>query len=68
MDIRLPDMDEINVMQEIRKIRKDIPIIAQTAYAMMDDKNRLLQSDFDDYLAKPVKPSVLYDMLMAYLQ
>jgi CheY-like chemotaxis protein len=68
MDIRLPEMDGVSTMKEIKKIRKDIPIIAQTAYAMVEDKSRLLKAGFDNYLSKPVKPDTLYDLLLTYLK
>lgn len=67
MDIRLPELDGISSMREIKKIRPDIPVIAQTAYAMANDKKKLLQAGFDNYLSKPVKPSVLYELLLNYL-
>ena len=68
MDIRLPEMDGISSMKEIKKMRKDIPIIAQTAYAMVEDKARLLKVGFDSYLSKPVKPDTLYDLLLSFLK
>jgi CheY-like chemotaxis protein len=68
MDIRLPEMDGIRTMQEIKKIRADIPIIAQTAYAMANDKKQLLQAGFDNYLSKPIKPAILYEVLLTYLK
>jgi two-component system, cell cycle response regulator DivK len=67
MDIRLPDVDGINTMKEIRKISKDVIIIAQTAYAMVDEKAKLLKAGFDNYLSKPVRPDTLYEMLLLYL-
>jgi CheY-like chemotaxis protein len=68
MDIRLPELDGVSTMKEIKKMRKDIPIIAQTAYAMVEDKTRLLKSGFDGYLSKPVKPDVLYEMIISFLK
>jgi len=68
MDIRLPELDGISTMKEIRKMRKDIPIIAQTAYAMVEDKARMLKAGFDGYLSKPIKPDTLYDALLAFLK
>lgn len=67
MDIRLPKMDGVSSMLEIKKIRPDIPVIAQTAYAMASDKKKLLQAGFDNYLSKPVRPTVLYELLLNYL-
>jgi len=68
MDIRLPELDGISSMKEIKKMRKDIPIIAQTAYAMVEDKARLMKAGFDGYLSKPVKPDTLYDLLLSFLK
>jgi CheY-like chemotaxis protein len=68
MDIRLPEMDGISTMREIKKLRKNVPVIAQTAYAMVEDKNRLLNAGFDSYLSKPVKPAALYEALLPYLE
>jgi two-component system cell cycle response regulator DivK len=68
MDIRLPRLDGVSTMKEIKKIRKDIPIIAQTAYAMVEDKSRLLMAGFDGYLSKPVKPDALFDLLLSFLK
>ena len=55
-------------MKEIKKMRKNIPIIAQTAYAMVEDKKQLLEAGFDNYLSKPVKSAALYDVLLPYLE
>jgi CheY-like chemotaxis protein len=68
MDIRLPLLDGISSMKEIKKMRKDVTIIAQTAYAMVEDKSRMLKAGFDGYLAKPVKPDTLYDLLLSFLK
>jgi len=68
MDIRLPELDGISTMKEIKKMRNDIPIIAQTAYAMVEDKTRLMKSGFDSYLSKPVKPDALYEMIISFLK
>jgi CheY-like chemotaxis protein len=68
MDIRLPELDGVSTMKEIKKMRKDIPIIAQTAYAMVEDKDSLLKAGFDGYLSKPVKPDTLYNLLHSYLK
>ncbi|MFH2142565.1 MAG: ATP-binding protein [Bacteroidota bacterium] len=58
IDINLPgNIDGIELMTRIRKKYeeyKDIPFIAQTAYAMSKDREKLLSSGFDDYLAKPI--------------
>jgi CheY-like chemotaxis protein len=68
MDIRLPELDGVSTMKEIKKMRKDIPIIAQTAYAMVEDKTNLMKVGFDGYLSKPVKPDALYEMIISFLK
>lgn len=68
MDIRLPELDGISTMKEIKKMRKDIPVIAQTAYAMAGDKNHMLEAGFDQYLSKPLRPDVLYETIASFLQ
>jgi len=56
MDIELPGMNGIDLMNNIkRKISYEkVPVIALTAYAMKGDKERLIASGFDDYMAKPL--------------
>jgi CheY-like chemotaxis protein len=61
MDIKMPDMDGITASKLIREIKPDIPIIAQTAYAMVEDVQKIMASSFTDYISKPIKPSVLVE-------
>jgi len=68
MDIRLPELDGVSTMKEIKKMRKDIPIIAQTAYAMVEDKAMLMKTGFDGYLSKPVRPDALFKMIISFLK
>ncbi len=52
MDILMPEMDGYEASKEIKKIRKDLPIIAQTAF-LFDEKDNRVQY-FDSYLTKPI--------------
>jgi two-component system cell cycle response regulator DivK len=67
MDIKLPELDGSSAMIEIKKIRKDLPIIAETAYALKGDKRKFLSLGFDDYIAKPVKPDKLQAIISKHI-
>ncbi len=62
-DINLPaPWDGVKLLQQIRTdfpAYKQVPFIAQTAYAMAGDKERFLDAGFDDYIAKPVNKNEL---------
>lgn len=53
MDIRLPRLDGYSATREIRKIKKSLPIIAQTAYVLPDERLKVLEAGCNDLLTKP---------------
>ncbi len=63
MDVQMPIMDGFRATQKIRDIEKSfntrIPIIAVTANAFPEDKERCLQAGMDDYISKPFQPEEL---------
>jgi len=71
-DINLPvPWDGILLMKEIKNRWKEynnIPFIAQTAYAMSGDKERLLEAGFDDYIPKPINQGHLISMINNHLK
>jgi len=67
LDIQLPDIDGYEITKQIRTKNKDIPIIAQTAFAMLNEKEQILNSGFNDYLSKPIKKDKLFELLEQYL-
>lgn len=67
LDIRLPRKNGFEIVNEIRKTNKEIPLIAQSAYAMPDDKKKILENGFSAYLEKPLISAKLYRMLHQYL-
>jgi PAS domain S-box-containing protein len=60
MDAEMPVLNGLEAARRIREAEsgtgKHIPIIAMTAYAMEEDKNRCLKAGMDNYLSKPAKP------------
>lgn len=67
MDLQMPEMDGFTATQEIRKIDKNIPIIALTANSLADEKERCLHAGFNDYITKPFKPDMLRERLTIFL-
>ncbi len=63
MDIRMPEMDGYEATKLIKKIMPKIPIIAQTAFAMNTEKEKINESGFDDYIAKPVDKNKLLRLI-----
>ncbi|MCQ2973550.1 MAG: ATP-binding protein [Bacteroidales bacterium] len=54
MDMQMPIKDGFEAAKDILKIDDTVPIIAQTAYSMADEKNRILSSGCIDYISKPI--------------
>ena len=67
MDIQLPQMDGLETTQIIKAINPDIPVIAQTAYALYDDCDICLKNGCDDYVPKPLKKDVLFEKINHYI-
>jgi diguanylate cyclase (GGDEF)-like protein len=76
MDMQMPEMDGLDATKEIRRQEREgnhygsssrIPIIALTAYSVPNDKERCLEAGVDDYLTKPVSPSILADTLKKWV-
>jgi CheY-like chemotaxis protein len=72
MDCSMPEMDGYQATAEIRRLNKEgalrrIPIIALTANALPEDRERCLAAGMDDYLSKPIGRDDLHAMLEKYL-
>lgn len=67
MDIRMPKMTGIEATVMIRNLYPDIPIIAVTAYAQESDRDRILDSGFSDYIAKPFSKQLFLSVLSRHL-
>jgi two-component system, cell cycle response regulator DivK len=67
MDIQIPFLNGFETTIQIKEIRPDLPVIAQTAYAFIDDREKSLQIGCDDYISKPIDPFELLDRLSLYM-
>ena len=67
MDIRLPDIDGFEAAKKIKEINPSLPVIAQTAYAMHNDREICLEHGCDDYISKPLNKAILYQKINHYI-
>lgn len=69
MDIQMPGLNGFETTRIIRSGEesiRNIPIVAMTAYAMFEDRNKCLEAGMNDYIAKPFDMEKLYKILEAY--
>ncbi len=59
MDIKMPVMDGIEALKEIRKFSKTLPVIMQTAYAFDTDRRIAEEAGCNGFITKPVMPREL---------
>ena len=67
MDIKMPEMDGLTATRIIKSFRKDLPIIATTAFALSSDREKCLEVGCDNYLSKPIKKDNLISTMNEYL-
>ncbi len=67
MDIKMPVMDGYTAAAEIKKLMPDLPIIAQTAYADFEERQKALTTGFTDFITKPVTKTNLFAVLEKHL-
>lgn len=63
MDLQMPVMDGYEAIQILRKWGVHTPVIAWTAHALKEDRDRCMALGFTDYVAKPVDPERLLEKL-----
>lgn len=67
MDIKMPEMDGSEVTKEIRKFNTEVPIIAQTAYALEEEKVKSLEAGCNAYITKPINKKDLLNLINSFL-
>jgi PAS domain S-box-containing protein len=70
MDLQMPKMDGVAATQSIRALPGygEVPIIAFTANAFLEDRNRCLDAGMNDFVAKPMYPAMLCGMVLKWLR
>jgi CheY-like chemotaxis protein len=70
MDMQMPNLDGLQATERIRQClgTRRLPILAMTANAFAEDKARCLAAGMDDFISKPVSPTVLFETLLRWLR
>ncbi len=68
MDIKMPDLNGYEATKLIKKFRSELPIIAQTAYALYGDDIKAKKAGCDEYITKPVNKKELFELIDKYLK
>lgn len=68
MDIKMPGMSGYEVTRKMKAIRPNIPVIAQTAYALEGDRELSLEAGCDEYIKKPIKKEDLYNLMEGFFK
>ncbi|MCK4344737.1 MAG: response regulator [Bacteroidales bacterium] len=68
MDIKMPEMDGYTATRSIKKFRKNLPVVAITAYAAEGEKEESIKAGCSDYLAKPIKADELLPLIDKYIE
>ena len=69
MDMQMPVLDGLDATRQIRQLpdHQATPILAMTANAFDENKDQCVAAGMDDFIAKPVAPEVLYEILLRRL-
>jgi CheY-like chemotaxis protein len=67
LDIQMPEMSGFEVLQVLKRLYLNLPVIAITAYAVSGDREAGMKAGFDEYLAKPVSRKTLMENIMKFI-
>jgi CheY-like chemotaxis protein len=66
MDIKMPIVNGYEANKQIKEFDPLIPVIAVTAYAQLNDREKIMQSNFDAYITKPIDLHKFLNILAGY--
>jgi len=66
MDLKMPIMDGYEATRKIRKFNKEVVIIAQSAFGMVDDREKAIETGCNDYIAKPLNIALLKELILKH--
>ena len=67
MDIRMPFIDGYEATRKIKEFRPKLPIIAQTAYALNSDYQKVFDAGCDEYITKPILGKILFQKMSKFI-
>jgi two-component system cell cycle response regulator DivK len=68
MDLQLPGIDGAEALRRLRTVdHRPVPVVAVTAFAMKEDRDRALAAGFDGYLEKPISVRALPEQVGGFL-
>ncbi|OYT17225.1 MAG: response regulator [Bacteroidetes bacterium 4572_77] len=68
MDIRMPFIDGYEATRTIKELKPKLPIIAQTAYALNSDYQKVFDAGCDEYITKPILGKILFQKMKLFLE
>jgi PAS domain S-box-containing protein len=66
MDLKMPELDGVEATKQIKKMKPELPVIVQTAYAFAYEKNSKMEMNCNDYVSKPVDRKLLLEKIMKH--
>ncbi|HYW94335.1 MAG TPA: response regulator [Bacteroidales bacterium] len=63
LDIRLPGENGFEIFEKIRKMKSQIPVVAQTANHIPEERDKFLKAGFNDYLTKPIDYETIHSLI-----
>ena len=67
LDMQLPEVSGLEISRQMKEIRGEVPIVAQSAFALIEDKDRALASGCDAHLSKPINTFELLGTMHRFL-